>query len=153
MMIRGKLNFPGYTPDGRSLYIQDNPPVINQLYKHTRMESSFGLIFLSIVNNRPELLTLKEMLQHFVLHRKEIILRRTRYDLKKAEARAHILEGLKVALKHLEDLQSILVVDHLQHFIREIKTIDHPTTLQMMTRRWVDVLVIGLQESVVDAKG
>ena len=82
--------------------------VINQLYKHTRMENSFGLIFLSIVNNRPELLTLKEMLQHFVLHRKEIILRRTRYDLKKAEARAHILEGLQVALENLEDVVNLI---------------------------------------------
>jgi DNA gyrase subunit A len=82
--------------------------VINQLYKHTRMESSFGLIFLSIVNNRPELLTLKEMLQHFTLHRKRIILRRTRYDLKKAEARAHILEGLKVALENLDDVVKLI---------------------------------------------
>jgi DNA gyrase subunit A len=82
--------------------------VINQLYKHTRMESSFGLIFLSIVNNRPELLTLKEILQHFILHRKEIILKRTRYDLKKAEARAHILEGLKVALENLEDVVNLI---------------------------------------------
>lgn len=82
--------------------------IINQLYKHTRMESSFGLIFLSVVNNRPELLTLKEMLQHFILHRKEIILRRTRYDLKKAEARAHILEGLKVALENLDDVVNLI---------------------------------------------
>ena len=82
--------------------------VINQLYKHTRMESSFGLIFLSIVNNRPELLTIKEMLQHFILHRKEIILRRTRYDLKKAEARAHILEGLKIALENLDDVVNLI---------------------------------------------
>ncbi len=82
--------------------------VINLLYKHTRMESSFGLIFLSVVNNRPELLTLKEMLQHFILHRKEIILRRTRYDLKKAEARAHILEGLKVALENLDDVVNLI---------------------------------------------
>ncbi len=82
--------------------------IINQLYKHTRMESSFGLIFLSVVNNRPELLTLKEMLQHFILHRKEIILRRIRYDLKKAEARAHILEGLKVALENLDDVVNLI---------------------------------------------
>jgi DNA gyrase subunit A len=82
--------------------------VINQLYKHTRMESSFGLIFLSIVNNRPELLTIKEMLQHFILHRKEIILRRTRHDLNKAEARAHILEGLKVALDNLDDVVDLI---------------------------------------------
>jgi DNA gyrase subunit A len=82
--------------------------VINQLYKHTRMENSFGLIFLAVVNNRPELLTLKEVLQHFILHRKEIILRRTRHDLQKAEARAHILEGLKIALDNLDDVVAMI---------------------------------------------
>jgi len=72
--------------------------IINQLYKHTRMQSSFGVILLAIVNNRPEILTLKEILEHFIIHRKEIITRRTRYELKKAQDRAHILEGLKIAL-------------------------------------------------------
>ncbi|MCK5508837.1 MAG: DNA topoisomerase 4 subunit A, partial [Desulfobacterales bacterium] len=82
--------------------------VINQLYKHTRLESSFGIIFLAIVNNRPELLTFKEILEHFILHRKEIIVRRTRFDLKKAEERAHILEGLKIALENLDDVISLI---------------------------------------------
>jgi len=78
--------------------------VVNQLYKHTQMENSFGIIFLAVVNNQPKLLTLKEILEHFIFHRKEIIIRRTRYDLKKAEARAHILEGLKTALENLDDV-------------------------------------------------
>ena len=83
--------------------------IINQLYKHTQMETSFGIIFLAVVNNsRPELLTLKEILEHFILHRKEIIIRRTRFELKKAEARAHILEGLKVALDNLDDVVSLI---------------------------------------------
>ena len=82
--------------------------VINQLYKHTQMENSFGIIFLAIVNNRPELLTFKEILEHFILHRKNIILRRTRYDLKKAEARAHILEGLKIALENIDDVVALI---------------------------------------------
>ncbi|MBC2693894.1 MAG: DNA gyrase subunit A [Desulfobacteraceae bacterium] len=82
--------------------------VINQLYKHTRLESSFGIIFLAIVNNRPELLSFKEILEHFILHRKEIIIRRTRFDLKKAEERAHILEGLKIALENLDDVISLI---------------------------------------------
>jgi DNA gyrase subunit A len=82
--------------------------VTNQLFKHTRMESTFGIIFLAIVNNRPELLNLKEVLEHFVLHRKEIIVRRTRYDLAKAEARAHILEGLKIALDHLDEVVALI---------------------------------------------
>ena len=76
--------------------------VINQLFKHTRLEVSFGVIFLAVVNNRPELLNLKQILENFILHRKEIILRRTRYDLAKAEALAHILEGLIIALDQLD---------------------------------------------------
>ncbi|MGD9016924.1 MAG: DNA gyrase subunit A [Desulfobacterales bacterium] len=82
--------------------------VINQLFKHTRLANSFGIIFLAVVNNRPELLTLKEILSHFVLHRKEIVIRRTRYDLRKAEERAHILEGLKIALEHLDDVVAMI---------------------------------------------
>ena len=78
--------------------------IVNQLYKHTQMENSFGIIFLAVANNQPKLLTLKEILEYFIFHRKEIIIRRTRYDLKKAEARAHILEGLKTALDNLDDV-------------------------------------------------
>ncbi len=82
--------------------------IINQLYKHTRMQSSFGVIMLAIVNNRPEILTLKEILEHFIIHRKEIITRRTRYELKKAQDRAHILEGLKVALDNLDEVVALI---------------------------------------------
>ncbi len=78
--------------------------VINQLYKHTQMENSFGIILLAIVNNQPQQLSLKRILEYFILHRREIIIRRTRYDLKKAEARAHILEGLKIALESIDDV-------------------------------------------------
>ena len=82
--------------------------VINQLYKMTRMENTFGVIFLAIVNNRPELLNLKEILEHFILHRKEIVIRRTRFELQKAEERAHILEGLKIALDNLDDVVALI---------------------------------------------
>ncbi|MDY6790218.1 MAG: DNA gyrase subunit A [Thermodesulfobacteriota bacterium] len=82
--------------------------IINQLYKHTRMESSFGVILLALVNNRPEILTLKDILQHFIIHRKEIITRRTKFELKKAQDRAHILEGLKIALDHLDEVVSLI---------------------------------------------
>jgi DNA gyrase subunit A len=78
--------------------------IINQLYKHTQMENSFGIIFLAIVNNQPQQLSLKKIFEHFILHRREIIILRTRYDLKKAEARAHILEGLKIALENIDDV-------------------------------------------------
>ncbi|MBW2432975.1 MAG: DNA gyrase subunit A [Deltaproteobacteria bacterium] len=81
---------------------------INQLYKHTRLEISFGSIYLAVVNNRPELLNLKEILQNFILHRKEIVIRRTRFDLKKAEDQAHILEGLKIALDNLDEVVALI---------------------------------------------
>ena len=82
--------------------------IINQLYKHTRLENSFGIILLAVVNGRPEILNLKEILHFFILHRKDIILRRTRYDLKKAEDQAHILEGLKIALDNLDAVVALI---------------------------------------------
>ncbi len=82
--------------------------VINQLFKHTQMENTFGIIFLAVVNNRPEILSLKEILNHFIQHRKEIIIRRTLYELNKAQARAHILEGLKIALDHLDEVVALI---------------------------------------------
>jgi len=82
--------------------------IVNQLYKHTQLEHTFGIIFLAVVNNRPEILSLKEFLLYFIRHRKEIIVRRTQYDLKKAEDRAHILEGLKRALDHLDQVVALI---------------------------------------------
>jgi DNA gyrase subunit A len=82
--------------------------IINKLYKMTRLESTFGVIFLAIVNNRPEMLNLKEILEYFILHRKEVVVRRTRFDLNKAEERAHILEGLKIALENLDDVVALI---------------------------------------------
>ena len=82
--------------------------VLNQLYKNTRLESTFGVIFLALVHNRPELLTLKEVLEHFVLHRKEVVVRRTRFELARAEERAHILEGLKIALEHVDEVVALI---------------------------------------------
>ncbi len=86
--------------------------VINQLYKHTNMQTSFGIILLAVVNNRPQLLTLKEILNHFIKHRKTVIIRRTRFDLRKAEERAHILEGLKIALDHLDEVVALIRASH-----------------------------------------
>ena len=91
---------------------QINEVVINQLYKHTNMQTSFGIILLAIVNNRPQLLTLKEILNHFIDHRRNVIIRRTRFDLKKAEERAHILEGLKIALDHLDEVVALIRASH-----------------------------------------
>lgn len=86
--------------------------VINQLYKHTNMQSSFGIILLAVVNNRPQLLTLKDILNHFVDHRRNVIIRRTRFDLRKAEERAHILEGLKIALDNLDEVVALIRASH-----------------------------------------
>jgi len=88
--------------DGQALVI------LNRLYKFTQMEVSFGIIFLAIVNGRPQVLTLKEILEHFIAHRREIIIKRTIYDLKKAKERAHILEGLKKALDFLDDVIELI---------------------------------------------
>jgi len=78
--------------------------ILNQLYKQTQMQSTFGIIFLAIVDNQPRVLPLAEMLRLFLDHRKTVIIRRSRYDLRKAEERAHILEGLLKALDHLDEV-------------------------------------------------
>jgi DNA gyrase subunit A len=76
--------------------------ILNQLYKHTQMQTSFGIILLAIHQNQPKLLSLKEMLHLFIQHRQEVVTRRSRFELKKAEARAHILEGLKKAIDQID---------------------------------------------------
>lgn len=82
--------------------------VLNQLYKHTSMQSTFGVIMLALVNNQPRVLNLKESLHYFVEHRKEVVIRRTRFDLRKAEERRHILEGLKIALDNLDAVIALI---------------------------------------------
>jgi DNA gyrase subunit A len=76
--------------------------ILNNLYKHTQLQTTFGVIMLALVNNRPSVLTLKQILEAFVEHRREVVVRRTAFQLRKAEERAHILEGLKIALDHLD---------------------------------------------------
>ena len=78
--------------------------VLNNLYKHTQLQTTFGVIMLAIVDGRPVVLSLKQALQLFIDHRRNVILRRTRFDLEKAQERAHILEGLKICLDHLDDV-------------------------------------------------
>ncbi len=82
--------------------------ILNQLYKLTPMQTSFGIILLAIVDNQPQILSLKEILEHFIEFRKEIITRRTQFDLRKAEERAHILEGLKIAIDHLDAIIKLI---------------------------------------------
>ena len=82
--------------------------IINQLLKNTQLQTSFGVILLSIVDGVPKILDIKSMLVHYVNHRREVVIRRTKYDLKKAEERAHILEGLKIALENIDEVISII---------------------------------------------
>ena len=82
--------------------------ILNQLFAHTQMQIAFGVINLALVNGLPKTLTLKEILQHFIAHRKEVVTRRTRYDLAKAEERAHILQGLKIALENIDEVIAII---------------------------------------------
>lgn len=86
-----------------------NPNVVlNNLYKHTALQSNFGIIMLALVNKETKVLNLRDMLHHYLLHQQEVIRRRTEYDLRKAEARAHILEGLRIALDHLDEVISLI---------------------------------------------
>ena len=76
--------------------------VLNQLFKYTQMETSFGVILLALVNGKPRVLSMREMIKYYVEHRRDVVIRRTKYDLKRAEDRAHILEGLRIAIDHLD---------------------------------------------------
>lgn len=82
--------------------------VLNQLYKHTQLQSSFGIIMLALVNGQPRVLNLKQILEYYLAHQKDVITRRTRYELGKAKDRAHILEGLKIALDNLDAVISTI---------------------------------------------
>ncbi|MEG6584523.1 DNA gyrase subunit A [Dendrosporobacter sp. 1207_IL3150] len=93
-----------------------NPDVVlNQLYKHTQMQDTFGIIMLALVDGRPRVLNLHEVLYYYLEHQKDVIVRRTKYELEKAKARAHILEGLKIALDQIDAVIST---------IRESKTVE-----------------------------
>lgn len=82
--------------------------ILNNLYKHTQMESTFGVIMLALVGGQPHILNLKRLLSYFLQHRRDVVIRRTRYELRKAEERAHILEGLKIALDNLDEIISLI---------------------------------------------
>lgn len=82
--------------------------ILNNLYKHTQMETTFGIIMLALVNGQPRILSLRRLLSHFLQHRRDVVLRRTRFELRKAEERAHILEGLKIALDHLDAIIALI---------------------------------------------
>jgi DNA gyrase subunit A len=116
--------------------------VINQLFTMTQMQKSFGIILLAIVNNKPEVLNLKQILEHFILHRKVVIYRRTAFELRKAEEKAHILEGLNIALDNLDDVVALIRAskspqDAKDELIRryELSDIQAQTILDMRLQR------------------
>jgi len=82
--------------------------VLNQLYKHTQLQDTFGIIMLALVDGLPKVLSLKEIIKHYINHQVEVVTRRTQFDLKKAEARAHILEGLRIALDNIDEIIRII---------------------------------------------
>ncbi len=94
--------------DVKAAQRESTDTILNQLYRQTQLEISFGMNMLAVVNQAPRLLTLKEALVQFLEHRKDVVLRRTRFELEKAEARAHILEGLRKALDHLDEIISLI---------------------------------------------
>ena len=99
---RGMRIFIGLKKDANTSVI------VNQLYKHTTLQSSFGIIMLAIVDGVPKVLDLKSMLSYYIMHRKNVVTRRTQYELRKAEERAHILEGLKIALDNIDEVIAII---------------------------------------------
>ena len=82
--------------------------ILNQLFKHTQMQDTFGVILLALVDGEPKILTLKQCLEEYIKHRREVVLRRTKFDLEKAEARAHILEGLLIAIDNIDEVIKII---------------------------------------------
>jgi DNA gyrase subunit A len=87
---------------------EDARPILNQLYRYTAMQSTFGVIMLALVDNQPKVCTLRELLQHFLQHRRDVLVRRTRFELRKAEERAHILEGYRLALDRLDEVIALI---------------------------------------------
>src|SRR5690606_21808430 len=82
--------------------------VLNRLYRHTQMEDTFGVIMLALVDGEPKVLNLNEALQHYLKHQEEVVIRRTRFELQRAEERAHILEGLRIALDHIDEIIALI---------------------------------------------
>jgi len=97
-----------------------NPSVVlNNLYKHTALQSNFGIIMIALVNGEPKVLNLRDVLHHYLVHQEEVIRRRTQFDLRKAEARAHILEGLRIALDHIDEVIALIRASRTTEEARE----------------------------------
>jgi DNA gyrase subunit A len=116
--------------------------LLNNLYKHTQLQDTFSIIMIALVDNEPKVLNLKEMIHYYVMHQKEIITRRTQYDLSKAEARAHILEGLKIALDNIDEIIAIIRASYND---AEIKLMERFNLSEVQARAIVDMRLRRLQ--------
>jgi DNA gyrase subunit A len=128
--------------------------VLNQLYKHTQMQSSFGVIMLALVNNRPKVMNIKEILEHHIEHRKVVITRRTRFELQKAQNRAHILEGLKIAIDNIDAIIKIMKESHDEDIARQtlmlkfhLTKVQAEAILEMKIRQ-----LTGLKQKEIEAE-
>ncbi len=124
--------------------------VLNNLYKYTQLEESFGVIMIALVKNRPEVLNLKQVLEEYLKHQKEVVTRRTQFDLDKAEKRAHILEGLKIALDHIDEVIRIIRSSYDDGKIKlmerfEFSEVQAQAILEMQLRR-----LQGLEHEKID---
>ncbi|MCD8199693.1 MAG: DNA gyrase subunit A [Coriobacteriaceae bacterium] len=128
--------------------------VLNKLYKHTQLQTGFGIINLALVDGVPRILTLKEMLQHYITHQEDVVVRRTRYDLRKAEERAHILQGYVIALDNIDEVIHIIRDsrddDEARSRLMERFGLSEPQTnaiLEMRLRR-----LTGLERDKIEAE-
>lgn len=126
--------------------------VLNNLYKYTQLQSTFSIILLALVDEQPKVLTLKEMLGHYIDHQKDVIVRRTQFDLNKAEARAHILEGLKIALDNISEVIKLIrgsstAIEAKEGLINDFKLTDKQSQaiLDMRLQR-----LTGLERGKID---
>lgn len=126
--------------------------VLNNLYKHTQLQDNFSIIMIALVNNEPKVLSLKDMIHYYVEHQREIIVRRTQYDLDKAEARAHIVEGLKIAIDNIDEVIRIIRASYDD---AEQKLMERFNLSEIQARAIVDMRLRrlqGLEREKLDAE-
>ena len=131
--------------------------VLNKLYNHTQMQTTFGVIMLALVNNQPQVLGLRDLLYYFLEHRREVVVRRTRFELRQAEEKAHILEGLKLAVEHLDEVIALIKSSRSPEEAREglmaryglsqIQARDLRHEIQRLTD-WNEKLITDYQETI-----
>jgi DNA gyrase subunit A len=126
--------------------------VLNNLYKHTQMQDTFSIIMIALVDNQPRVLNLKEMIHYYVMHQKDVITRRTQYDLNKAQARSHILEGLRIALDNIDEIIKIIRAAYND---AELKLMERFNLSEIQAKAIVDMRLRrlqGLEREKLDAE-